>query len=62
MWLTAYQLLFVEGGGVKQGDVVLVHAGGSGVGTSIIQLAVDAGARVIVTAGAFVLKNPCARS
>ena len=51
VWLTAYQLLFVEGGGVKPGDVVLIHAAGSGVGTSAVQLATHAGARVIVTAG-----------
>eukprot|EP00300_Choanocystis_sp_HF-7_P030936 c39955_g1_i1.p1 GENE.c39955_g1_i1~~c39955_g1_i1.p1 ORF type:complete len:338 (-),score=75.60 c39955_g1_i1:26-1003(-) len=52
VWLTAYQIIFVEGGGLKQGDVVLIHAGGSGVGTAATQLSVRAGAHVIVTAGA----------
>jgi len=37
VWLTAYQLLhFVAN--IKAGDVVLVHAAGSGVGTAAIQL------------------------
>ena len=32
-WLTAYQLLHFLGR-VRSGDVVLIHAGGSGVGTA----------------------------
>lgn len=50
VWLTAYQLLHTVGK-VKSGDYVLIHAGGSGVGTAATQLAVLAGAYPIVTAG-----------
>lgn len=49
-WLTAYQLLHFLGR-VRSGDVVLVHAGGSGVGTALVQLSLVAGARPYVTAG-----------
>ena len=50
-WLTAYQLLhFVAG--VKPGDKVLIHAGGSAVGIAAIQLTQAAGAEAYVTAGA----------
>eukprot|EP00898_Chlorokybus_atmophyticus_P000336 jgi/Chlat1/1302/Chrsp118S08658 len=49
-WLTAYQLLFFIGK-LQQGDSVLIHAAGSGVGTAAIQLAVQCGAQVIATAG-----------
>lgn len=49
-WLTAFQLLHLVGS-VAAGDIVLVHAGGSGVGLAATQLAKHAGARVIVTAG-----------
>jgi NADPH2:quinone reductase len=37
--------------GIRQGDVVLVHAGAGGVGSAAIQLARAAGARVVATAG-----------
>lgn len=37
VWLTAYQLLHLVGG-LRAGDVVLVHAAGSGVGTAAIQV------------------------
>ena len=50
VWLTAYSNLFWEGG-LKEGEVALLHGGASGVGTAAIQLARAAGARVIVTAG-----------
>jgi tumor protein p53-inducible protein 3 len=49
-WLTAFQLLFYEAA-VCPGDTILVHAGGSGVAVALIQLAVSAGATVLVTAG-----------
>ena len=49
-WLTAYVNLFLEGG-LAAGEVVLIHAGGSGVGTAAVQLAVAAGATALVTAG-----------
>ena len=62
-WLTAFQLLFVEGvasrvglegsplQGALAGTVVVVHAAGSGVGTAAVQLAVAAGATVVAVAG-----------
>lgn len=49
-WLTAYQILHFVGD-LKKDDVVVVHAGGSGVGTSLIQLALLEGATVFVTSG-----------
>ncbi|PIK51516.1 putative quinone oxidoreductase PIG3 [Apostichopus japonicus] len=36
---------------VSEGEYVLIHAGGSGVGTAAVQLVVSAGAHAIVTAG-----------
>uniref|UniRef100_A0A1A8DIB6 Tumor protein p53 inducible protein 3 n=1 Tax=Nothobranchius kadleci TaxID=1051664 RepID=A0A1A8DIB6_NOTKA len=49
-WLTAFQLLvFIAK--VKEGEVVLVHAAASGVGTAAIQLVRLLGAVPIVTAG-----------
>jgi len=50
VWYTAYINLFDEGG-LKAGETALIHAGASGVGTAAIQLAVDAGARALATAG-----------
>jgi putative PIG3 family NAD(P)H quinone oxidoreductase len=50
VYLTAYSALFWEGR-AKPGEVVLVHAGASGVGTAAIQLATRSGCRVIATAG-----------
>jgi putative PIG3 family NAD(P)H quinone oxidoreductase len=50
VWYTAYINLFDEGQ-LKPGETALIHAGASGVGTAAIQLAVDAGARAIATAG-----------
>ena len=47
-WLTAYLNLFREGA-LAAGEVVLLHAAGSGVGTAAIQLAKQAGARVAAT-------------
>lgn len=51
VWYTAFVNLFMEGG-LQAGETVLIHAGASGVGTAAIQLAREAGATVIVTAGA----------
>eukprot|EP01064_Diplonema_japonicum_P026668 TRINITY_DN38180_c0_g1_i1.p1 TRINITY_DN38180_c0_g1~~TRINITY_DN38180_c0_g1_i1.p1 ORF type:complete len:329 (+),score=93.15 TRINITY_DN38180_c0_g1_i1:55-1041(+) len=48
-WLTAFQLLHLVGK-VQEGDRVVVHAAGSGVGTAATQLAVSAGAKVVATA------------
>ncbi|XP_031561467.1 quinone oxidoreductase PIG3-like [Actinia tenebrosa] len=50
VWLTAYQLLHFIGK-IKPGENVLIHAGGSGVGTSLVQLTKLAGANAYVTAG-----------
>ncbi|WP_421726369.1 NAD(P)H-quinone oxidoreductase [Bauldia sp.] len=41
----------MERGQLSVGDTILIHGGASGIGTSAIQLAKVAGARVIVTAG-----------
>src|SRR5690242_13517640 len=48
IWMTAWHALHVTGG-VRAGETVLIHAGASGVSTAAIQLAHDAGARVIST-------------
>lgn len=50
VWYTAYINLFDEGQ-LARGETALIHAGASGVGTAAIQLALDAGARAIVTVG-----------
>ncbi|MBK9966855.1 MAG: NAD(P)H-quinone oxidoreductase [Holophagales bacterium] len=47
-WFTAYLNLFREGA-LAAGEIVLVHAAASGVGTAAIQLAKDAGASVVAT-------------
>ena len=49
-WLTAFQLLFLVGE-MKKGDNVLIHAGGSGVGTAAVQLVTLMGGTAFVTAG-----------
>lgn len=49
-WLTAYSNLCLEGA-LQSGETVLIHAGGSGVGTAAIQIARELGARVAITAG-----------
>jgi tumor protein p53-inducible protein 3 len=51
VWLTAFLNLFLEGG-LESGQSILIHAGGSGVGTAAIQMAHAAGAIVYTTAGA----------
>jgi putative PIG3 family NAD(P)H quinone oxidoreductase len=50
VWLTAFLNLFLEGE-LGSGEAVLIHAGGSGVGTAAIQLAREAGTVVYTTAG-----------
>lgn len=50
VFLTAYVNLFMEAG-LRAGETVLIHGGASGVGTAGIQMAREAGCRVIVTAG-----------
>lgn len=49
VWITAWDALVLQGG-LRPGDVALVHAGASGVGTAAIQVAKAAGATVAVTA------------
>ena len=50
VFYTAYMTLVAEAG-LGRGESVLIHAGGSGVGTAAIQLAGALGARALVTAG-----------
>lgn len=50
VYLTAFLNLFLLGG-VQGGGSVLVHGGGSGVGTAAIQLCREAGVRILITAG-----------
>lgn len=50
VFFTAYYNLFVQAG-IKAGDVLLLHGGGSGVGTAAIQLGSSIEAKVIITAG-----------
>lgn len=45
-FLTAYDALFLRGG-LKPGEVILLHAAGSGVGTAAAAMATVAGARVV---------------
>ena len=47
-WLTAYRMLFVQGG-LKAGDAVLVQGAGGGVATALITLARAAGLKVLAT-------------
>lgn len=47
-FLTAYQALFIIGE-LQPEQNLLIHAGGSGVGTAAIQLAKEAGATVLIT-------------
>jgi NADPH:quinone reductase len=49
-FMTVWTNLF-ERGGCKKGDVVLIHGGTSGIGTTAIQLATVWGAKVFATAG-----------
>ena len=47
-WLTAYRMLFTNGG-VSPGDTVLVQGAGGGVATALVQLGSAAGLRMWVT-------------
>ncbi len=47
-WLTAYRMLFTQGG-LKAGDTVLVQGAGGGVATALIALARAGGVRVLAT-------------
>ncbi|MFI2810516.1 MULTISPECIES: NAD(P)H-quinone oxidoreductase [Microbulbifer] len=46
-------------GGLQAGEVLLVHGGSSGIGTTAIQLASNLGARVFATAGSAEKCNVC---
>ena len=48
VFMTAFDAVFLQEG-LKRGEVLLIHAVGSGVGTAALQLAVRAGAYVIGT-------------
>ncbi len=50
VFFAAFVNLFLEGN-LQTGEVVLLHGGGSGVGIAAIQLALSAGAKVLITAG-----------
>lgn len=58
VFFTAHEHLF-EMANLQAGETVLIHAGGSGVGSAAIQLARTAGARVLTTAGS---EEKCQRS
>jgi len=58
VWLTAFSNLFLEAG-LESGQKVMIHAGGSGVGTAGIQMAREAGAVVYVTAGTAAKLDRC---
>ncbi len=60
VFLTAFLNLFMLAG-VKAGDTVLIHGGGSGVGTASIQLLGLADVRSIVTAGSDAKCEQCLR-
>ena len=58
VWLTAFVNLFIEGV-LQPCEAVMIHAGGSGVGTAGIQMAREAGAVVYVTAGTQTKLDKC---
>ncbi|HLS68913.1 MAG TPA: NAD(P)H-quinone oxidoreductase [Kiloniellales bacterium] len=49
-YFTVWSNVF-DRGGLREGEVLLVHGGSSGIGTTAIQLAREFGARVFATAG-----------
>jgi NADPH:quinone reductase-like Zn-dependent oxidoreductase len=51
-WLTAYRMLFTQGG-LKGGDTVLVQGAGGGVATALITLARAGGLKVLATSRDF---------
>jgi putative PIG3 family NAD(P)H quinone oxidoreductase len=50
VFFTASDNIFTQGG-LSAGEAILIHAGGSGVGTAGVQISHHAGAKVFVTAG-----------
>jgi putative PIG3 family NAD(P)H quinone oxidoreductase len=59
-YFTVWTNLFGRGG-CKAGDVVLIHGGTSGIGTTAIQLAVAWGAKAYATAGSDAKARACER-
>lgn len=59
-YFTVWHNVF-ERGGLKRGEVLLVHGGSSGIGTTAIQLATALGAKVIATAGSAEKCDACRR-
>jgi putative PIG3 family NAD(P)H quinone oxidoreductase len=59
VFITAHDALFTRGR-LEQGETVLIHGGGGGVGTAAIQLARMHGCRVLVTAGSAAKLARCA--
>ena len=57
---TVYSNVFMTAG-LKSGEIFLVHGGGSGIGTTAIQMAKNAGATVAVTAGSADKLETCRR-
>jgi putative PIG3 family NAD(P)H quinone oxidoreductase len=57
---TVYSNVFMTAG-LKAGEIFLVHGGGSGIGTTAIQMAKNAGATVAVTAGSAEKLEACRR-
>jgi len=58
VFLTCYVNLFMEAN-FQAGETVLVHGGGSGIGTAAIQLIRAAGGRIAVTAGSEAKLEQC---
>ena len=58
VFITAHDALFTRGR-LQDGETVLIHGGGGGVGTAAIQLARQRGCRVIVTAGSAAKLERC---
>jgi len=59
-YFTVWTNLFTRGG-CKEGDIVLIHGGTSGIGTAAIQLAAAWGAKVYATAGSDEKARACER-
>jgi putative PIG3 family NAD(P)H quinone oxidoreductase len=59
VFATAYDNLFNRGR-LAGGETILIHGGGSGVGTAAIQLAKLSGCRILVTAGSSAKLEECA--
>jgi putative PIG3 family NAD(P)H quinone oxidoreductase len=58
VFITAHDALFTRGR-LADGETVLIHGGGGGVGTAALQLAREHGCRVLVTAGSAAKLERC---